>query len=45
MGKYFCSLDQTHSEFELNLVEIMIEIVLLSTKSSEDQQKKKRFLQ
>ena len=38
----FCSLDQTYSECECNLVESMIQVVLLSPKSSEHQNKKKR---
>ena len=39
MGGRIYSLDQTHSECEWNLVEIMTQIVLLSPKSSEDQKK------
>ena len=37
----FYSLDQTHSECESSLVEIMTQIVLFSPKSGEDQKKKK----
>ena len=40
MGGRFCSLDQTHSECEWNLVQIMTQVVLFSPKSSEDQKKR-----
>ena len=39
MGGRFRSHDQTHSECELNLVEIMTQVVLLSPKLSEDHKK------
>ena len=38
----FWSLDQTHSEFEWNLAEIMIQVVLVSPESSKDQIKKEK---
>ena len=36
----FFPVDQTHLEYEWNLVEIMIQVVLLSPKSSEDRKER-----
>ena len=40
MGERFCGLDQTHLECKWNLVEIMIQVQILSTDSNEDQKKR-----
>ena len=38
----FCRIDRTHSECGWNLVEIMIQVLLLSPKSGEDQKRSHR---